>query len=187
MSHRHARKGFSLKSNPDDHWSSALYRSLDYIQYKDGCNIMNVGRDNQSGFCLDTMATSKQHATICLKDNLLLTIRMDYVNPYPSVLQTTSYHFAATETTNEVCAGVVKAKPLFPKNPAQHFADMLLTEDNKDVKLAFLKPTTGNRKAIECIRVDGASDRVQYWWTKQHQMKATKAMLISMRSSGFEF
>ena len=193
VTHRRARKGFNLKYNPDDHWSSALYRGLDYIQYKDGRNIMNVGRDDQSGFRLDTMATSKQHATICLKDNLPLTTRTDYVNPYPSVLQTTSYNFAATETTIEVCAGVVKAKPLFPKNPAQHFADMLLIEENEDVKPAFLNPTTGNRKEIECIRVDGASDEglvheeVQYWWTKRHLVKATKAMLISTRSSGSSF
>ena len=193
VTHRRARKGFNLKYNPDDHWSSALYRGLDAIQYKDCRNIMNVGRDDQAGFRLDTMTTSKQHASLCLKDNLPLTTRTDYVNPYPSVLQTTCYNFAGTETTNEVCAGVVKAKPLFPKNPAQHFADMMLLEENEDIKPAFLNPTTGNRKEIECIRVDGGGDEgpvheeVQYWWTKRHLVKATKAILISTRSSGLSF
>ena len=151
---------------------------------------MNVGRDDQSGFRLDTMATSKQHASLCLrKDNLPLTRGTDYVNSYPSVLQTTSYNFAATETTKEVFAGVVKAKPLFPKNLAQRFADMMLIEENKDVKPAFLNPTTGNRKGIECIRVDNAGDEgpVQYWWTKRHLVKATKAILVSTRSSGSSF
>ena len=82
---------------------------MDDIQYKDGRNIVNVGRDDQAGFRLDTMTTSKQHASLCLKDNIPLTTRTDYVNPYPSVLQTTCYNFAATETTNEVCAGVVNS------------------------------------------------------------------------------
>lgn len=31
---RIARKGFNLKYNPDSHWSSALYRGLNQIQYK---------------------------------------------------------------------------------------------------------------------------------------------------------
>jgi len=33
---RRARKGFTLKYNPDAHWSSALYRGLNLIQYTDG-------------------------------------------------------------------------------------------------------------------------------------------------------
>ena len=88
--------------------------------------IMNVGRDDQAGFRLDTLSTNKQFGTRTLKDNLATSSRTDYVNPYPSVLQTTSYNFPSTETTNEMCGGVVKAKILFPKNPAQHFADMLM-------------------------------------------------------------
>lgn len=158
VTHRRARKGFSLKYNPDDHWSSALYGGLNEIQYKDGRNIVNVGRDDQAGFRLDTMTTNKQHPTLCLKGNLPLTTRTDYVNPYHSVLQTTCYNFPATKTTNEVCAGVVKAKPLFSKNPAQHFADMMMVEENEDIKPTFLNPTTGQRKELECVRVDGGGD-----------------------------
>ena len=36
VTNRRARKGFTLKYNPDEHWSAALYRGLDDIQYKDG-------------------------------------------------------------------------------------------------------------------------------------------------------
>ena len=32
---RRARKGFQLKLNPDTHWSAALYRNLDVLQYTD--------------------------------------------------------------------------------------------------------------------------------------------------------
>ena len=32
---RRARKGFSIKYNPDTHWSGAFYRNLDFVQYKD--------------------------------------------------------------------------------------------------------------------------------------------------------
>ena len=122
---------------------------------------------------VDTMTTSEQNAMLCCKDNLPLTTRTDYVNQYPSVLQTTCYNFAVTETTGEVCAGVVKAKKLFFKNPAQHYADMMMIEKNEDIKPAFINPLTGKIKEIECIRVDGGGDEgpvheeVQYWWTKR--------------------
>lgn len=33
---RRARKGFTLKYNPDAHWSNAFYRNLDSIQLKNG-------------------------------------------------------------------------------------------------------------------------------------------------------
>ena len=64
---KRARKGFTIRYNPDTHWSSALYAALDKIQYRSGENIMNVGRDDQAGFRLDTMATHKLHATLCVK------------------------------------------------------------------------------------------------------------------------
>ena len=64
---KQARKGFTIRYNPDTHWSSALYAALDKIQYRSGENIMNVGRDDQAGFRLDTMATHKLRATLCVK------------------------------------------------------------------------------------------------------------------------
>jgi hypothetical protein len=193
VTQRRARKGFTLRYNPDDHWSAALYNGLDDIQYKDGTHIMNAGRDDQAGFRLDTMTTSKQHGTLCLNYNLPLTTRTDYTNPYPSVLQTTCYNFPATCTTGEVCAGVVKAKPLFNKNPAQHFADMLMLQEKEEIKPVFTNCQTEKDKEIECIRVDGGADEgpvheeVQYWWTKRHFIKGTKATMVSTRSSGSSF
>ena len=80
---RRARKGFTLKYNPDAHWSSALYAGLDKLQYTNGNNIMSLGRDDQAGFRLDSMTTHKQHETLCLKNEVPLTTRTDYVNRYP--------------------------------------------------------------------------------------------------------
>lgn len=190
---RRARKGFTLKYNPDAHWSSALYAGFDKLQYTNGNNIMNLGRDDQAGFRLDSMTTHKQHGTLCLKNEVPLTTRTDYVNRYPSVLQTTSYNFPATDTTEEICAGVVKAQPLHCKNPAQHFEDLLMVEDKPEVKPAFHNHQTGKLKEIECARVDGGADEgpihkeVQYWWTKRHLQKGHKATLISTRNSGASY
>jgi len=86
------------------HWSAAFYAGLNYLQYKDGCNIVNVNRDNAAGFCLDTMATHRLHKSPVVKGHEVLITYIDYVNPYTSILQTTSYNFTATDTTAEMCA-----------------------------------------------------------------------------------
>ena len=52
---RRARKGFQLRFNPDSHWSSAMYRTLNVLQYTDGLPIININRDDASGFRLDTL------------------------------------------------------------------------------------------------------------------------------------
>ena len=139
---KRARKGFTIRYNPDTHWSSALYAALDKIQYKSGENIMNVGRDDQAGFRLDTIATHKLHATLCVKSSEHTTTRTDYVNKYASTLQTTTYNFPSTETTGEVCAGVVKAPLLYPKNAVQHCSDLQMIENQEEVRPAFINPVT---------------------------------------------
>lgn len=100
---RRARKGFELKFNPDKHWSSALYRNLNFIQYADGTDIMNINRDDASGFRLDTLATHSKHGTASVLGKNVLTTHTDYVNKYPSLLQTTSYNFTPTKTTRGMC------------------------------------------------------------------------------------
>ena len=115
---RRARKGFELRYNPDKHWSSALYRGLNLIHYTDGSDILNINRDDASGFRLDTLATHSQHGTPAVSGKNVLTTHTDYVNRYPSSLQTTSYNFTGTKNTQEVCVGVVKGAKIFPKNPA---------------------------------------------------------------------
>ena len=112
---KRARKGFSLRYNPDSHWSSALYSGLNMIQLNNGFNVMNLGKDDQAGFRLDMMATHKLQKTVCLKECQTLTTYTDYVTKYPSMLQTTSYNFPATLTTGELCAGVVKAARIHKK------------------------------------------------------------------------
>ena len=95
---KRARKGFSVRYNPDKHWSSLLYAGLDRLQYEDGSNIINIGRDDQAGFQLDTMASHKLYATLCVKGSEHNTTRTDYVNKYPLTLQTTSYNFPGTKS-----------------------------------------------------------------------------------------
>ena len=105
--HKRAHKGFNIHFNPNQHWSAAFYSTLNIIQYTDGTNIINHGRDDQAGFRLDTMATHESHATLCISGKESLTTRTDYVNNYPSMLQTTSFNFPATANTGEICAGVL--------------------------------------------------------------------------------
>ncbi|CAB3982277.1 Hypothetical predicted protein [Paramuricea clavata] len=190
---KRARKGFNIKYNPDSHWSNALYSCLDALQYRDGTNVVNLGRDDQAGFRLDTLATHRLHGNLCVKGKETLATRTDYVNKYPSTLQTTSYNFPGTETTGEICMGVVKAPVLFSKNSAQHLADLEAISKNECSKPAFINPTTGTRKEIECVRVDGGYDEgpahleTQYWWTLHHLNSGSHALLVTSRNGGASF
>ena len=187
---RRARKGFTIRYNPDKHWSSALYRALDALQLKDGTDIININRDDQAGFRLDTLATHNKQATLCIQDSVPLTTKTDYVNKYPSTLQTTSYNFSSTGTTAEICAGIVKAIPLHQKNPAQHAHDLNVIETYSEVEPAFFNHITGERKSKVCVRVDGGHDEgpshkeVQFWWTNYHLEKSSKVLIVTTRDSG---
>lgn len=190
---RRARKGFNLRYNPDSHWSSALYSGLNMIQLQDGYNIMNLGRDDQAGFRLDTMSTHRLHKTLSVKGNAPLTTRTDYVTKYPSTLQTSSYNFPETESTGEICAGIVKVIPVHAKNPPQHFADLKMLHKKDAIKPAFYNRNTGLPKTIECIQVDGGGDEgpahveVQYWWTVRHIEQATQVTMVTSRNSGASY
>ena len=65
---RKARKGFSVKFNPDAHYSSAMYRGLDYLQLMDGTKALTLNRDKAAGFRLNTAFTHKQHASFSTVD-----------------------------------------------------------------------------------------------------------------------
>ena len=68
-----------------------------------------------------TLATHGQYSKPVVDRNPVLTTHTDYVNKYPSVLQTSSYNFTATATTEEFCAGVAKAhKPTRYFQKIQH-------------------------------------------------------------------
>ena len=190
---RRARKGFQLKYNCDTHWSAALYRGLNHLQYSDGKNIANINRDDAAGFRLDTMSTHRLQKTPMVQGKSALTTYTDFVHPYTSILQTTSYNFSRTKTTSELCAGVVKPTGLFCKNPAQHAADLDMLDDTPEFPPVFMNPVTGKIKEIECVRVDGAADEgpsheeVQFYWTSRHYEKGYVATLVSARSSGSSF
>jgi hypothetical protein len=146
---RRARKGFQLRYNPDFHWSNAFYCGLNFIQLVDGNDILKINRDDASGFRLDTLATQKQYALPTVSGRSVLTTHTDYVTKYPSVLQTTSYHFIKTGTTPEVCAGVVKANPVHSKNPGQHAADFAMLMKKEELYSMFYSPS-GQPKSIVC-------------------------------------
>ena len=137
-----------------------------------------------------TLTTCKQYTTPVVPGSEVLSTRTDYINKYPSVLQTTSYNFSRTESTGESCAGVVKAPKVHEKNPAQHMADLCMLETQMELTPAFANVQTGS---VECIRVDGASDEgpsheeVQYWWTERHILKERIATLVTTRSSGCSY
>lgn len=190
---RRSRKGFMLKYNPDAHWSAAFYRNLNVIQYTDGRDIVNINRDDASGFRLDTMATHRLHCTPMVQGSETKTTYTDYVPKYKAVIQTTSYNFSKTETTLELCAGVVKPVGLFLNNPMQHALDLEMLEESAELKSAFINPLTNQRKLIECIGVDGAADEglsheeVQFVWTARHIVKATQVTLVTARNSGSSY
>ena len=139
------------------------------------------------------MVTHRLHKSPIVEGHETLTTYTDYVNPYTSILQTTSYHFSATETTGEMCAGVVKVAGVYPKNPSQHSADLDILEEEPTFKPMFINPANNERKLIECVRVDGAADEgpihdeVQFIWTERHLKKSTIACLVTTRNSGSSF
>ena len=75
-----SKERFHSEVNPDEHWSAAFYAALNDQHFRDGENVLNLGRDDQAGFCLDTMTTHKLHGTLCVKDREPDTTRTDYAN-----------------------------------------------------------------------------------------------------------
>ena len=75
----------------------------------------------------------------------------------------------------------------------QHMCDLEMLEQKSELQSAFTNPLTGEQKAIECIRVDGAGDEgplhdeVQFMWTSRHLDKGSIATLVTTRSSGSNF
>ena len=155
--------------------------------------MCNINRDDASGYRLDTLTTHHQYSSPVVQGKEILTTHTDYVTPYPSVLQTISYNFSSTENTSETCAGVVKAHSLFPKNAAQHAADLEMLQHKPELATVFINPETRTIKAVECIQVDGASDEgpshheTQFYWTERHLKEAKLATLVTTRSSGSSY
>ena len=187
---RRARKGFTIKMNPDAHWNTAMYRSLDYLQLKNGTEQVVLNRDDAAGFRLDTTFTHKQHKGIQLLDSQDLTTRTDYVNKYQSLLQTTSYMFLPTSSTPASCIGVVKPHVLYDKNPCQHMADLNMLGKQDENAALFKRMSDGKPKDMWFVRVDGASDEgpphkeVQFLWTEKHTQEGHAFTAVTTRHSG---
>ena len=151
---------------------------------KDGCNKVVLNRDDAAGFRLDTTYTHKQHKILCEAEKPELTTRTDFVNKYSSVLQTTSNMFMGTDTTPEVCVGVVKATTLYDKNPSQHAADYSVLHGLQDLHSVV------KNKTIDCIRVDGATDEgpthleMQIVWAEHHLNTGKLCTIVTSRFSG---
>ncbi len=180
---KRARKGFSIKLNIAAHWSCAFYKALDYLQLRDGLNKTVLNRDDAAGFRLDSTFTHKQHKVLSEVGKPELTTYTDFVNKYTSKLQTTSYMFLGSQTTPEVCAGVVKASLVHEKNPVQHAADLEILGKLEETRFPIAK-------SIECVRVDGATDEgpshveVQFMWTERHINHSKLCTLVTTRFAG---
>ena len=187
---RKAWKGFSIKLNPDTHWSRSLYRNLDKLQ-KDNTNMSIFGRDDQAGFRLDTTYTHKQYGSHL--DENTVTTRTDFVNKRATVLQISSYNFPETNNSVEVCVGVVKASLVHTKSPTQHMCDLEMLETKEELRSLFQRSDGNGCKEVECVRVDGATDEgpghseVQFLWTERHIQRETKATIVTTRCSGDSF
>ena len=107
-----ARKGYTLRYNPDTKWSRAMYKLLNQLQI-DGQHMFLLNRDDHAGFRLDTTYTHKNFAALTKEKTV--TTRTDFIGKRQPHLQTTSYNFSKTETTSEVCIGVVKASTVHEK------------------------------------------------------------------------
>ena len=193
IKYQRARKSFAIKFNPDTQWSRSLYKSLDKLQC-DGTHSLLLNRDDQAGFRLDSTYTHKMHGQLGVKKTS--TTRTDFLNKHPSQLQTTSYNFTQTATTNEVCIGVVKATVLHSKSPSQHAADMQMLSEKDSLRPVFFKnpySTEPITKDVEFIRVDGGCDEgpshneVQFVWTERHISRSTRATMVTTRCSGDSF
>ena len=89
-----------------------------------------------------------------------------------------------SNTTLQACAGIVKAQYLYPKNPAQHAADLRMLENHAKF-FEHLKD-----KEFNCIRVDGAPDEnpagleIQFLWIERRV--TTKHALLSQHFTAVE-
>ena len=182
---RRARKGFSLRFNPDAHWSCALYKGLDKIQLQDGTDKCVLNRDDASGFRLDTTFTHKQKKKVLsVSQSPEITTHTDFVNKYSSILHVSSYLIMETENMSDLCAGVVKGQALFNKNAAQHLSDLTMLQNT----VPSFKDALN--KDIECVWVDGTSDEgpgheeVQFYWTERHLIVSKECTIVSARHSG---
>ena len=68
-----------------------------------------------------------------------------------------------------------------------------MLQQQEETRAAFINPDTGDRKEVECVRVDGSYDEgsshveVQYWWTVRHLSTRSRMLLVTSRDSGASY
>ena len=108
----------------DESWCSLEYSYVSQLglpSVEQWNSASSSKRDATAEFRLDTTFTYKKHKRIQLLVSQVLTKRTDYVNKYPSLLQTTKYKFLPTSSTPASCIGDVKPHVLHVKNPCLHW------------------------------------------------------------------
>lgn len=137
---------------------------------------------------VDSMYTHKNLPTLSTK--LTLTTHTDFPSKYPAQLQTTSYNFSKTRSTNDLCVGVVKRTQLHEKNLSQHADDIAMVQAFDFAKSVFCKENSEEPKDIECIQVGGGADEgpshleVQFLWTERHISRPTRITMVTSCCSG---
>ena len=188
--YQRACKGFNVQLNPDRKWSCSPYKALDQLQ-NDGRYSLFSNHDDQAGFRLDTTYTHKACGSLNTKRTV--TTGTDFLNKHQTLLPATSYNFSKTDTTNDVCVGVVKASSVHEKSLSQHMSDLEMLEFTANLRHVFKTVNSGKNKEVEYIQVDEAVDEgpshveVQFLWTERHHHQLTRVTFVTARASGDSF
>ena len=147
-----------------------------------------INRDNAAGFSLNTLATNNQHRTLVVDGKQTLTTHTDYLNKYPSTLQTMCYNFTGM-ARQESIVHILSSLPRYFPNFLRRFEnDIHIASFNLSSQTVYLKvPKT------LCGQVDEAGDEgpshleVQFWWTRQHVEEKKAVTLVSSCNSGASY
>lgn len=151
--------------------------------------MLNINREDTVGFRLDTLTTHKLHRTPVVQGKEILITRTDYVKLAFAVTDHKLQISHQPKLLEMSCWGA----GVFPKNAAQHAADLSKLENERSVNAIFINPLSDTPKEIECIQVDGATDEgpvhleMQFWWTLRHLHRPTRDTLVSTRNSGASY
>ena len=88
--------------------------------------------------------------------------------------------------------GVVKASGVYPKNPAQHAADIEFVQKQPELQAVFTDQQTNLPKSIVSIRVNGGNEglsheEVQFFWTVHRINTPSLSTVVSARNSGASY
>ena len=102
----------------------------------------------------NTLATNNQHRTLVVDGKQTLTTHTDYLNKYPSTLQTMCYNFTGT-ARQESIVQVLSSLPRYFPNILRRFQKISTLPEFQPI---FTNSVSGSPKNIECGQVDEAGD-----------------------------